>query len=778
MNKSILTALVCACMWNVNAQAQHPVKSERPAMKPWRVDQEKWAPVAAAAAQALARDQGEKWKRTYSDGHVLIGLGINGEEKLNQLINSSDPESQKLMALIVRSAAAMLSQPIRTYTPPSQAMRAGQTAVVAGNETWIRPVADQLVLLSAAARITGDATYRKRIHDQVLAICAFPTWGASPANADIVAGHVSHSIAVAWNWNPDLWTGAERKLVLDSVKSKVNTLCKAIYGGPGGYWAGMYTGNHNHVSVAGAGMAGLAFINDIPEAKEWLAAAWLNFREVAKHLSSDGSSPEGTAYWSYGLSYILQFIEAVNGVLPSYTLYDTPFFKSAAGYRVNNSTPGYSGIISWGDGYPVDFAGPSHYLFRLGSQFHDPVARYVATHATACCGGNDDVKVWAWLWSQPTMEEKQPEQPDYLANEYQVLNSRSGWADDDYVFSLKAGMNNRSHSHLDAGAFSLMLGSDWLLPRAPYGKGKDYQDFYDQTGGRWKYLSNSNESNSTLVINKALQRYDANAKGSIDHFASYPDLMTAECDLTEAYDAVKSVRRKVFHKRGEYILVYDAVSLASPGETEWLLQTPPNAVVNDNSVNIQGRSGSVTVTMLAPPASPSIREPQSEKRDLPEVRKTLAVSVSGQQAVFAVAIEPKISGRDNPDRTFSVSDDGMIHIHSAEADEQLAYADEATTISLGEVSATATMLYVNKQSGKVSQLAFTDAKNISTGKVSLSGDNFSGQLVKRASGGWILHLSAGSHVMVSGGRSISRLTDDKTSLITGALPGIGDYLLQ
>ena len=743
---------------------------------------EKWAAISSADAQALSRQQGESWKNALRQKHLLIGLGPNGDDKLKALTGSSDPTTKMLFAQLIKTADNDLAKPLPDFYDPGFAVKKGQTAATAGQQLWMRPWGDQAVLMSVVSRISDNQAYKQRLHDLVLRLCKFPTWGTAPLNADLATAHVARGIAMAWNWNPELWSGDEKKLITDSVRSKVNMLTGGIYGNNNIWWGGAYTTNINNVSAAGAGICGVAFLNDIPEAAQWLSAAWLNFKQVANYSYSDGSSAEGTAYWTYGLSFTLQFIEASNGIIPSRTLYDLPFLKNAAEFRINASTPGFGEIISWGDSDPYDFAGPAHYLLRFASQYQEPQAKFVMTHiSSGGLGGGDDVKAWAWLWSQPSTNEEMPSETDYFASSSDVINSRSGWKDDDYVFSFKSGYTNRSHSHLDAGSIALVLGSDWMLPTPRYGKGRVNGDFWDRAkGGRWKYQSNSTEANSTLVINKASQRSDAAARGTIDRYATYDDAMLAECNLSQAYDGVNTARRKIFHKRGDYIVVQDEVTLKQPGQVEWLLQSPPNGVVNDNTVNIQGKQGSATVTLLSPVVPLATRKAVSEKQDIAEVRHTLSASVTGASAAFTAVIEPKISGRETPERSFSAIAGGGVEIKTASSLEHLYFATDPSSLAdvVSSVAATARTLYVKTVQDKLSEIIVTDSKKIAAGNIQLSSPGlFSAELLKSDGRGWKLTIASGKNITVKGG-NIFRTDGGKKIPVSGAISSEGNYMLE
>lgn len=745
---------------------------------------DKWPAVSAADAQLLAKQEEVQWKKNYSGKNILMGLGPNGAAKLKSLLASSDPETKLLFAQMLKEAELSLTKPLPVYYTPAQAMSTGKTQAVADNEEWQRWWGDQTVLMTVAARASDKAAYKQRLHDLVLIMCKFTTWGAAIPNADLAAGHISRSIALAWNWYPDLWKEDERRMIIDTVRTRMNTLCQHIYGGPGkAWWAGYYLANHNQVPVNGAAFCGVAFINDIPEASEWLAASWLNFQQVIKHSYADGSCAEGTAYFSATVSFILQFIEGTNGIIPSYDLYNSPFLKNAATYRINNSTPGLDAIICWGDSDPHDYAGPIHYLLRLSSQNNDGQARYIASNMSNGLSGGQDVKAWAWLWSLPTVEESAPVNLDYHATVSDMFNSRSGWKKDDYIFSFKSGYTNTLHSHLDAGSFALVLGRDWLLPMPGYGGGKVNGDFYDRNNGRWQYLSNSTEANNTLIIDQQQQRHNADARGTIDHYTSFENTMTAECDLTAAYNGATNVRRKIFHKRGEYIIVKDDLTLKGEGMVEWLLQIPPQSVVRNNTIDIEGKDGKVKVKLLWPETPLSKRDPFSAKLDLPKTQGyTLAASAKGSQANFIAVIEPKINNRETTERTFTVTPEGAVLVIAPGTRETILFADSAflLTDKNTAVSAVARIMAVKTSADELSEVTATDATKLTLVPLQLRSSEVFDATIIRHGKSWQLTIGSGNNIAVKtfGGLKLYKTDSTGKSAAGSEISAPGEYVLE
>lgn len=646
---------------------------------------DRWLPIARADALALAESQGKAWRDTRQRRAVLLGLGEKGRARLEQRRTARDPKSAELAGLVVAAADRILQQSVPTYGGVS-----GETAFVAGSEEWMREPADGLVLLLMAQAIAPQPAYQQRIHDLVLAFCRFPSWGRTFLNGDLAAGHMGRAIAMAWDWDRSFWSDAEQHEIIGVIRERMGQLTANIYGGKA-WWAGAYAANHNHISVAGAGLCGLAFIDDIPEATEWLAAAWLDLRAAVQHLSPDGSSPEGLAYWTYGTTFILDFLEGVRGVLPVDELYQQPFLRAAGRYRAESSTPGFAAIIPWGDSGPKDFSGPHHLLFRLASEYRDEAVQTVGTRLPFAPRGRLDGLALSWLWFDPTVPSARlPEALDRHFEDIDVLVSRSGWTKSDYLFTLKSGFTNRDHSHLDGGAIALVFGNDWLLPAPGYGEGRVNPDFWDKHGGRWAYFSNTTEANSTLLIAGANQRCDFAARARIDAFATVGDALWARCDLTELYPAASIVRRAVFHRRGEYLVIHDDVGLRSAAAVDWLLQVPPAAETQGDAVRIAGRVGRLAVQGLGGAVRWSERTPTSPRIDLSEKRgRTLTWQQAGTSLRFDVVVLPRANDRQDEAWSATLDPDGSVRLRRSDRTETIHFATQAeafTTPTLQGVS--------------------------------------------------------------------------------------------
>lgn len=616
---------------------------------------------------------------------------------------------------------ATLTAPLPEYLPPEQMVGKHGTAKTlysAQEELWQREVGNQIFGLAVAARLKpGDVRYGAKLHDLTMRALAFETWGRASSkmgnNADLAAGHLARGIALAYDWHPGLFTDAERQEIRRVIAERMPSLLAGLYGNA--FWARGYAENHNHVSVAALGFCGVAFYDEIPAAPEWLAAARLNFQEVSRHFPPDGSSAEGVSYWTYGMSFILQYIEAVRPIIDAGDLYQTDFLKNAAAYRLMASASGFTGNLPWGDATPKDvWGGPQHILFRLAAEHQDKDAAWLADRLPFPKNSGQDDRALQVLWGREAPRDGAgPKKLDAHLGFSDLVTTRSGWEATDYMLAIKSGPTNRNHSHLDAGALALAFGEEWVLIASGYGKGSGDKDFWHSGGPRWKYFSNATESHATLLVNGKNQRFTKDARGTVTRFFSAPEYNWTGIDLAKAYEDVQSIERGVLHRRGDYILVFDRVTAAEPVTVEWLGQFRKDPVAEaDGALLAKGTNGRLLVKMLTPEAPFTKREPTTPKVDVDRTKHfTYAAKQTGTAVRFTSMLQPIVSGQ--PTVNLGARQDGdRVTITGEGWTDQIAHAESAKEFTFGEVKVSGRLAVVRESGENVKSVLALGATSI------------------------------------------------------------------
>jgi hypothetical protein len=698
----IPTVLIALIPLATSLHAQNDPKGPRPTIS------------ATDVAQYRAAHEAE-WSQKIAATHTRLFYTDKDWPQLIARINGYEGRGAEWRKAFFTSADYIVSDPLPVYIEPA---KAANGKPVNDTQEWQRGIGDNIVTLAIAAKLSPDPKYSRRLHDLVMTGCAFPCWGT--LNNDLAAGHMSRAVAIAYDWHRDLFSPQERDTIRNAVRSRVPSLLKALLGNK--YWYREYTWNHNHISVMGMGLSGLAFLGEIPEAGDWLSAALLDYDKVAEFSSADGSSCEGTGYWTYGRTFILEFVEATRKITGNAALYDKPFLRNTGVHRVGCSTPDLFNVLPWGDCGARDFSGAHHILYRMASQYNDGVAQYVANHLPYApfMGLRSSAYAWTLLWYDPAVKETAPTALDYYGPDLDVVNSRSGWGNGDYMLALKSGVNNDAHTHLDAGAIAFYMGKKWLLTAPGYGRGQQIPGFWDRAGGRWEFLSNGSQSESTLLIDGRNQSHAWTARGTIEHYLSAAQSLWTEVDLTRAYDGVDAVRRRILHRRNDYILVLDSVRATQPVKVEWLAQADPHAqLAKDGSLQFSTFAGKATLRMLGDATAFSKRTPTALHLDVdPVTLTTYAAQTQGTRVTFAALLQPFLVNENATPlqtRTEQIGDVQKITLESANWNDTVWVREQAGAITERKESAPfaqASAIAIRRQGQKIISWIATGATSL------------------------------------------------------------------
>lgn len=721
------------------------------------------APLITAREVADFRARHEAgWQRnTDGDASRLFHSSQEWPE-IRARIRALDGVPGQWRDLAVRTADAIIARPLPVYRPPEEFVDEKNTILQAREELWQRDVGNNIAFLAFMARLDEDnPAYKAYLRDLVLAAMKFDSWGHGIwENIDLAAAHIIRGVAMTWDWHRDIFNEEQQTLIRTTLTRRGPTLLSGLYGEK--FWGNQYRQNHNHICMAALGLAGLAFLDDLPDAGDWLAAALINYERVLQAMNADGSTEEGLGYWSYGMNFILQFIEGTRRVTGSDALYAAPFLGNTATYRLASSTPGFHGVLLWGDATGRDYYGPQHILLRLASQYRDEGAQFLAESLPfAPRGGgptanSNDVLAFALLWHDASVGRRPPARLDHHLPDWEVLTSRSGWGREDYLFSLKSGLNNLHHSHLDAGSIALNFGGTWLLTAPGYGA-SGAPGFWERLGRRWTFFSNATESHSTLLVNGRNQRFDAKAGATVTRLVSAPRTLLAGTDLTQAYDGVRSATRRVLHRRGDYIVVLDDLASASGDiDVEWLAQMPPRALLRDGA--IVATADSTASLRIELPGAPAFAErkhtvPHYNLRPVswnPEGKlKTLASAKRGPQVRFAALLRPFFPGQ--PEETWQTefqeeSEKSVFRIAAPrwrETVETFSAPDRQGRVGDAQAGGIANLLAVRRDAaGKPDSLVGAGVRELNSPALSLSTEQAVDVALERdADGAWSFSLA-------------------------------------
>ncbi len=722
------------------------------AAAPWKVGDL----VREEPARARAAAEGPQWRERLPAERPRLFYRRDQLPGLRARYANATGEARRWFDAMDAGVREILAAPVAAYRPPEAMVTPTRTLYEARGELWQREVGNNIVLLSIALLLHDDPAVAAKLHETVLTACAYPQWGINwrmIANNDLAAAHVSRGIAIAYDLHAGLWSAEEKARIRQVIAERVAVLHRGLYSD------GPFYSNHNHVAASAVGLCAVAFLGEIPAAEEWAAAALLSFDNAFHFFPSDGGSAEGVPYGSYSLTAIMEFIEGTRNVLGSAAYYQQPHLRNYIDYRASAATPGFAGVLPWGDAPDRDYYGPHHILYRLASEYGRGEGNYLATRLTFspryATHSGWDMLGWTALWFDPGVAEVAPAAPDRFSASIDLVSTRSGWGRDDYLLAIKSGYTNRYHSHLDAGAIAWNAGGEWLLTTPGYGKGSGEKDYWDREGGpRWEYFANATEAETTLLVNGKNQRWDAEARSTIDEFAATPGWCWTGIDLSRVYADTRQVRRDVLHRRGGYALVFDEVAADSPVKVEWLAQTAPGAAGAGAGLVVQGRAGGLELRAVSPAGAQfSRRAPTKPRVDVDPARlETHALASEGAQVHFTVALLPRTAdGAQQVERVEEKPAEGARAVTVSgrgwRDDLWLAPAGAAREWRSGALAASARLVVARTGAVGVEELLLVGARHVALPGVELTFPQpVSAEFHRTAQGGWTVGFADASAV--------------------------------
>jgi len=443
----------------------------------------------------------------------------------------------------------------------------------------------RITLLAMAYRLSAENRYLERCRREMLTVAAFPDWNPSHF---LDVGEMTLALAIGYDWlygalDPQARTAVRTAIVAKGVSlpepSRHTGWVKA-------------TNNWGQVCHGGLVAGALAVMEDEPElAAATVLRAVQNVPRAMAAFAPDGSYPEGPGYWSYGTTYNVLLIAALESALGTdLGLCQAPGFSRTGQYLPLVTGPSGQ-TFNYADGGAGRGVEPA--LFWLARRFGRPdwlcqdrqllpglVARLAARDAAA---QSDRFLPLLLLWMDGPPDDDAVRMPRHWSSggHVPITVHRSSWRDPNAVFvSLKGGSPKAPHGQMDTGSFVLDAdGVRWAMDLGAEGyhgiesRGMSLWSS-EQTSDRWRIFRQSNLGHNTLVIDGKPQQVAGN--GRIVRFAAGDDFPHSVVELTGVYATqATGVWRGVALLPSGRVLVRDRLEGLVPGSVvRWGMITP------------------------------------------------------------------------------------------------------------------------------------------------------------------------------------------------------------
>ncbi len=535
-----------------------------------------------------------------------------------------------------------------TYGDPSPSKRTSDMA-----DAW-RAQQDTTGRISGVAEaaalcwvVTGEEKYLAKAREFLLAASA---WHLGPPGkpVDWKAGPVAGAADIYYNDEAHFRLWRKLPLVYDQLRAKLSAADRATIlahfkerGARSVAWIkkqgdiakvrrntieGADVSSHPIRFMPMTGLTGLALWDDLPEAREWWAFAYVFYRDqFTPWGGDDGGWGEGSAYWRGTMEHAA--FQDTLLALGDPLAYATPFWKNSPLFALYNVQP-----------YPHTIFGDASNAGRFNlepatADYLEHLARveqngFLLSYAALCTDHRPrpiDKGLAGLDRSYPTAAEflvrnfiasgraLPPARPlvalppnRYFADVGWVsLHSALGQPNDDIQLTFRASpYGSFSHSHADQLGFILNAYGEGLAINSAY------REFHNSPHhDQWTRQSIS--KNVILIDGVGQKAKSKDATGKITRFEQTARTVWTTGDATAAYQAaqrdkarVQRVTRDVVFIDQRYVVLRDRVSLATPGKLSWLLHAEKNLAWDDANATatIRGEAGKSTLTarLLAP----------------------------------------------------------------------------------------------------------------------------------------------------------------------------------
>ena len=476
---------------------------------------------------------------------------------------------------------------------------------------------------SFAYRMTGDKKYAEAAKKLLLQLARRAAWDGmddrTPRwNAGLATGHTDFLAAIAFDAIYDYLTKEERlQIAEDIVKLGIQP---AI-----GDWISTDTRLHSLNSmghnwwsaiVHEAGIASLAVMSEIPEAKGWArdvlnsSTEWFAFsgsvlENKIPTFDRDGGFYESVSYANYGVSEYLLFRLAWTNAFSSIKMPYDAILEKTMDWFINASYPNNEGLMSLNFGDSSPFANgdkPVKLMIALG---FSKERYYWYLRQTSKGLFREDMSVNTPMGLMYTPDKittlQTPDLPTsaiYKDMGWAML--RSSWNNNATMLGIKSGYT-WNHSHADAGSFVLYhKGKNLLVDGGDVNYAlPEYSDYFVRS-----------EAHNVMMFNgKAQEPQDEyNAVKNVGHVYHLMDAgnfkyVLADATGPTAHYFLRNYRNFIWV--GNVILVIDDVKSYEAGKFEWLLHFDKQANKKGIDIEVTNDSAQVLVRPLFPETLPN-----------------------------------------------------------------------------------------------------------------------------------------------------------------------------
>lgn len=496
-------------------------------------------------------------------------LWAPGQEKVIRQRIASDATARKVHDAMLAECDRLMDE------SPLQRQQVGKRLLDVSREAFRR-----IFFLSYAYRISGEEKYLARAEKEMLAIAEFRDW--NPSHFLDVA-EMTMGMAIGYDWLHEGLSTSSRRQIKDAIIGKALDISfMPEYSD----WT-MRTNNWNQVCNAGMVFGAMATYGDEPAKAKRIINRAINSIVLPMHeYAPDGIYPEGYSYWSYGTTFNVLLISALEGMFGTdFGLLKQPGFLKSAEF-IAHMVGATNKAFNFGDS--GSGAGFSSAAVWLAQRQNDPSLLWAQHNFLQKSDMRNAVKsrylptALLWMGAQNLASLSPPKAKAWIGRgSSPVALFRTSWTDPDAIYvGVKGGTPSANHGHMDAGSFVMEAdGVRWAIDLGM----QNYEslesrkvDLWNlaQNSQRWDVFALNNFSHNTLTVNGQLQRVDGLA--TLSDFSDDAQHMGVTVDLGSLYSTtLKAAHRRIAVEKQALVTVRDQLQAGDQdASVRWAMLTP------------------------------------------------------------------------------------------------------------------------------------------------------------------------------------------------------------
>ena len=509
-------------------------------------------------------------------------------------------ELKESYAELVQTCERLMKKPPATQEPPTYPKGTARLSeewrtIWWGNRVYTIELLNGAATLAFARLLGGKDEYGHLAKRLLLAAAEWDPKGSTGYRYNDEAGMpYNYYFARTYTFVNDLLTDEERAKCRQVMAGRGREMYEHL--APRHIWQPY--GSHANRAWHFLGEVGIAFLDEIPDAAEWVWFA-MNVFYCAYPVwcDADGGWHEGSSYWA---SYIGRFTwwADVMRVAMGVDAYEKPYFSQIGYYPLYLQPPGTIGG-GFGDlaaertsrnAVPV--------MATFASQGRNPYWQwYVDAH-----GGGQEEKGYIGFvrGALPKVEGKpptgHPASRCFRGTGQAVLNTSLLDAKDNVEVVFKSSpFGTQSHGYDAQNAFLLYAFGERLLVSS--GR-RDIHGSDHHTKWMWETKS----VNSVTVNGEGQDKHSAAATGEILAFHASEAFDFVSGEAGPAYRGkLERFTRSILFVKPELIVIYDRLEAPKPSTFDWWLHSPTKmAVAGQGDIRVANGKAACRVSFLAP----------------------------------------------------------------------------------------------------------------------------------------------------------------------------------